>query len=484
MKQDRSKRGQAKQFYRPSMKTAKSATADSQLIHSIARLSFGPRPQEIETIRKRKIKEYLAIQLKPEAIAEPSLLTTELNKLKTLSMSPIALFQEYTARGRGKKISPEARKMLRKKRRGLVREAFQARLLRAIASQRQLQEVMVDFWFNHFNVFAGKGLTGMWIGNYEEKAIRSNVFGSFRELLGATARHPAMLFYLDNWLNTDPNSRGARGRFKGLNENYARELMELHTLGVNGGYTQADVVSLARILTGWGISRRDRQGDGSGFYFDPKRHDFQDKVFLGKTIQGRGKEEVEEALDILATHPATARHISYKLAQYFVSDRPPESLVNSLAENFLATKGNIAAVLNTLFTSKEFLDPQYYGNKFKTPYQYIVSIYRATNIEKPNLRQTYGMLRQLGMPLYGCRTPNGYQNTRDAWLGPDSMMRRVSLATALARKYLKTEKSHNPNLLMATLGDRFSSNTLAVINSSKPFLKTALILGSPEMMYR
>ena len=343
---------------------------------------------------------------------------------------------------------------------------------------------MVDFWFNHFNIFARKGLVRIWLGNYDQQAIRSNVFGNFRDLLGATASHPAMLFYLDNWLNTSPNSRGVRGRFKGLNENYARELMELHTLGVDGGYTQEDVISLARILTGWGISRNGRRGDGSGFYFDANRHDFSDKVFLGKTIKGSGKDEVEEALDILATHPATARHISYKLAQYFVSDRPPQDLVDSLAKDFLATGGNITAVLNTLFTSKEFLDPQYYGNKFKTPYQYIISIYRSSDTKEPNLRAMYGMLRQLGMPLYGCSTPNGYQNTRNAWLGPDAMMRRISFATAVARGHFNKQKPVDRALLLATLGNNFSARTLNVLNNSKPNLQAPLILGSPEMMSR
>ena len=469
------------------IKMARSSIEDAQLIHLINRLSFGLSPGDIKQVQNKGRETYIASQLKPDSITESIELKAELNKLTTLSMSPIELFREYTPQGMGKRmkdLSPEERKMLRKRRRKVVREAMTARLMRAIASQRQLQEVMVDFWFNHFNVFFGKGLTALWVGNYEEKAIRPHVFGRFRDLLAATARHPAMLFYLDNWQNTAPNSRGARGRFKGINENYARELMELHTLGVDGGYSQEDVVSLARILTGWGISRRDRNGDGSGFYFDAKRHDFSDKVFLGNNIIGRGKEEVEEVLDILATHPATARHISYKLTQYFVSDRPPEGLVNSLAKSFLTTDGNIAAVLNSLFTSKEFLDHQYYGNKFKTPYQYIVSIYRSTNNKKPKLKATYGMLRQLGMPLYGCRTPNGYQNTRDGWLVPDAMMRRVSFATALARGYSKEQKSRDPSLLMATLGNLFSPNTLEVLNNSNPNLKVALILGSPEMMYR
>ncbi|MGF1490539.1 MAG: DUF1800 domain-containing protein [Prochloraceae cyanobacterium] len=457
----------------------------SRLIHIINRLSFGPRPGDIEKIKNKGIQAYIQSQIKPESLAESPKLSQRLDRLETLKMSPVELFTEYNPRpNRREKISEEERKMRRKRARQVLQQAVEDRLSRAIESPRQLQEVMVDFWFNHFNVFARKGLIHLWVGNYDREVIRPNVFGRFRDLLGATARHPAMLVYLDNWQNTAPNSRGARGRFKGLNENYARELMELHTLGVDGGYTQEDVVSLARILTGWGVSRNPKRGDGSGFFFYPNRHDFSDKVFLGKTIKGSGRDEVEEALDILAAHPATARHISYKLAQYFVSDRPPEDLVNSLAKNFLATSGNIAAVLNTLFNSKEFLDPQYYGNKFKTPYQYVISLYRSSNPETTNLRAMLGMLRQLGMPLYGCSTPNGYQNTRDAWLNPDAMMRRVSFATAVARGYVNKQKPVDRNLLIATLGNNFSDRTLEVINNSKRNLQAPLILGSPEMMYR
>lgn len=468
------------------MKTAENSREKAKLIHVINRLSFGPRPRDIETIQNMGIEAYIAAQLKPESIEESPQLTQQLDRLETLSMTPVELFKEYNPRRqrRGEKISEEELKKRRKRSRKVLQQAVEARLISAIASPRQLQQVMVDFWFNHFNVFARKGLVRIWLGNYDQQAIRSNVFGNFRDLLGATASHPAMLFYLDNWLNTSPNSRGVRGRFQGLNENYARELMELHTLGVDGGYTQEDVISLARILTGWGISRNGRPSDGSGFYFDANRHDFNDKVFLAKTIKGSGKDEVEEALDILATHPATARHISYKLAQYFVSDRPPQDLVDSLAKDFLATGGNIAAVLNTLFTSKEFLDPQYYGNKFKTPYQYIISIYRSSNTKEPNLRAIYGMLRQLGMPLYGCSTPNGYQNTRNAWLGPDAMMRRISFATAVARGHVNKQKPIDRTLLLATLGNNFSDRTLNILNNSKPNLQAPLILGSPEMMSR
>jgi uncharacterized protein (DUF1800 family) len=323
------------------------------------------------------------------------------------------------------------------------------------------------------------------VGTYEEQAIRPHVLGKFRSLLEATAKHPAMLFYLDNWQNTAPDSPGARGRYKGLNENYARELMELHTLGINGGYTQQDVITLARILTGWGFpGGRQRANNGSGFYFDATRHDSSDKVFLGQTIKGSGMAEGEQALDILARHPATARHISYKLAQYFVADEPPASLVDQLTKRFQETDGDIKAVLNTLFHSSEFLDPKYYNAKFKTPYQYLVSAIRATDTQVENYRTAAGVLRQMGMPVYGCPTPNGYKNTEEAWLSPDAVLRRISLTAALVSGRFSGKSSVTAQQLATTLGNNFSPKTSQVIAANPEGMKAALILGSPEFMRR
>ena len=233
----------------------------------------------------------------------------------------------------------------------------QARIWRALYSRRQLQEVMVDFWYNHFNIFAGKGLDHLWVGRYEAEAIRPHALGKFRELVLATAHSPAMLFYLDNQLNTAPGSPGAKGNQTGLNENYAREIMELHTLGVGGGYTQDDVIALARILTGWGLARPGLgRGDGSAQVFDAARHDFTAKTFLGRGIEPSGEAEGIAAIDMLAASPATARHIAFQLAQYFVADKPPQGLVDRLAQRFRETDGDIAAVLKMLLTSREFRD--------------------------------------------------------------------------------------------------------------------------------
>lgn len=469
-------------------KQASGLVKDSQIVHLLNRLSFGPTFGQIEQVRAKGVETYLQEQLSPESIPESSQLELQLSQLETLTMSPIELFQKYVPNPqikekKGRELSKEEKDTLHQQRWRVLHQSVEGRLARAIASKRQLQEVMVDFWFNHFNVYSKKAIASIWVGDYDND-IRTHVLGHFRDLLEVTARHPAMLIYLDNEVNTNPNSPGARGRFKGLNENYARELMELHTLGVDGGYTQADVNALARIFTGWGIDRSGSNGDENGFFFDENRHDFSDKVFLGTTISGSGIQEGEQALDILAAHPATARFISYKLAQYFVADEPPKSLVDKLAEKFRNTDGDIRTVLDTLFHSTEFNDPQYYGKKFKTPYQYLISLVRAGRIHNPDYKKLKEMLDKLGMPVYGCLTPNGYANTKDIWLNPDGVLRRISLATEIAIGALDKKNPVNAEDLSATLNDYLSPQTKQVLNNSPPKLRATVMLGSPEMMYR
>jgi len=373
---------------------------------------------------------------------------------------------------------------------------------------------MVDFWYNHFNVFAQKGLDHLWIGSYEAEAIRPHALGHFRDLLLATAHHPAMLFYLDNQLNTAPGSPGARGNLTGLNENYAREIMELHTLGVDGGYTQADVENLARILTGWGFERRNlRDGAGPAAGFDASRHDFTEKTFLGRTIQPAGENEAIEAIGMLAASPATARHIAFELAQYFVADQPPRALVDRLAQRFRDTDGDIAAVMKVLLTSREFRDSA--GQKYKTPYQYVLSAARAAGVEVNNPRPSLGTMARLGMGLYQCQTPDGYKNTEDAWLSPDATTLRIGFATGLGRGALplKTPPPDDqpaanpmpaqpqlvadpaqpappkpdpldPAPLERLLAPVLSANTRATVSEAPPALQAALILGSPDFMRR
>lgn len=479
---------------------------DPKVLHIINRLSFGPRPGDVERVESIGVDSYIKEQLSPDSIPESQDLINKLSQLQTLQMNPVKLLEYGTT---GQKANQEEITAARKRAKQVEEEVINARLLRATTSPRQLEEVMVDFWYNHFNVYIGKGRDGVWVGAYEQDAIRPYALGRFRDLLEATAHHPAMLFYLDNWQNRNANNPAARRKNQGLNENYARELMELHTLGVDGGYTQQDVITLARIFTGWGLVNNNAQiNDGSGFYFDPKRHDFSDKVFLGQQIKGSGQAEGEQALDILARSPATAHHISYQLAQYFVSDNPPTDLVKRLTQRYLTTNGNIRDVLFTLFHSSEFWDAKNFNAKFKTPYEYAISSVRATGLEINNTKPIFNLLQQLAMPLYGCVTPDGYKNTQDAWLNPDAITRRLNFATAIANGNVpiaRIPKNSDPgtkiqvagNIAQAnppmpldavqlanTLGNLFSPTTENAIASSPEKIRATLILGSPEFMRR
>ncbi|OCQ90448.1 hypothetical protein BCD64_27635 [Nostoc sp. MBR 210] len=467
---------------------------DPKILHIINRLSFGAKPGDIQKVESVGVERYIKAQLSPNSISEPPSLTRQLSQLETLSLNTVEIRNYLKA---PPQATPEEKKALQKKGDKILQQAVKARLLQATSSNRQLQEVMVDFWYNHFNVYSGKGNARYWVGAYEQEAIRPYALGRFRDLLGATAHHPAMLVYLDNSQNKASRRPGATPR---VNENYARELMELHTLGADGGYTQQDVIALARIFTGWGIARPGEQTNGkSVFYFDPKFHDPNDKVFLGRTIKASGQAEGEQALDILAQSPATAHHISYQLAQYFVSDRPPASLVDRLAQRFRNTDGNIRAVLETLFQSPEFWDKKYFNAKFKTPFQYTVSAVRATGLEVNNTIPLSRNLEQLEMPVYGCRTPDGYKNTQDVWLNPEAMNRRLSFATALGsgrlpllgtannqpkNKSINRVQPLDATQLINTLGNSLSPKTQSAIAASPPELKAALVLGSPEFMRR
>ena len=464
--------------------TAGMAVDNTQKItHVLDRLSLGPRPGDRQRVERMGVEQYIQAQLAPDDNAAPDTLTGPLQNLSTLSLTPVDIHEQYGPPERG--ASQQQREAARKKQRQVAQESLHARMRQALENPNQLQEVMTDFWFNHFNVYIGKGITRLWAGVYEKTVLRPLALGKFRDLLGATAKHPAMSFYLDNWRNTDPASELAKGQYKGFNENYARELMELHTMGVDGGYTQADVESLTRILTGWGLVRQNRANhDGSGFQFEPRRHDSSDKTLLGESIPGGGIEEGEKALDLLAQHPSTAQHISYKLAQYFVSDEPPEGLVNRLANRFKETDGCIREVLRSLFTDDTFWATEHYQTKFKTPYQYILSIARAVKLSNPeenDVQRLLGGMGQLGMPLYRCRTPDGYAQVESAWLNADAMLRRVGFARAVAN--MKDPKPPAAELL-ATLGDQFSAETRSVVDSSPPGMQPALVLASPEMMYR
>jgi uncharacterized protein (DUF1800 family) len=478
---------------------AQAAPVNPKIVHLLNRLTLGIRPGEIDRVQQLGVDRYIQQQLNPDSIAESPIVTEKLAQLDAVNLSPVELFQRYnpSRQVNGQKPANEVKKLQQQQARQVTNRAIEARLWRSIYSDRQLQEVMVDFWYNHFNVYADKGLDRLWVGTYEQQAIRPYTLGKFRDLLGATARHPAMLFYLDNWQNSALN-QNKQGKVRGLNENYARELMELHTLGVDGGYKQDDVIALAKIFTGWGFKQPGQKvPDGYSFQFNADRHDFSNKQFLNQNILGSGIAEGDRALDLLARHPSTARQISFKLAQYFVADNPPKTLVDKLSKRFIATDGNIKLVLDALFHSPEFWNQKYYGAKFKTPYQYAISSMRSTGLAITNVKPLNSLLSQLGMPVYGCLSPNGYKNTQEAWLNPDSMTRRLNFATNLANGKLPISAAIttaansiptsplvpiDPVKLAATLGNNFSAQTQQEIAASKPEIRAALILGSPEFM--
>ncbi|HEY7403200.1 MAG TPA: DUF1800 domain-containing protein [Candidatus Angelobacter sp.] len=331
-------------------------------------------------------------------------------------------------------------------------ELAEAKLVRAIYSDRQLEEVMADFWFNHFNVFIGKGPDRYMLNAYERDVIRPHALGKFKDLLAATAKSPAMLFYLDNWESVGPNSELAlygnqrrpvhRGRFvmfppprpqnknrpSGLNENYAREIMELHTLGVDGGYTQKDVTELAKVLTGWSIEQPQL---GGGFRFNERAHEPGAKFILGRRISEHGEKEGEEMLDVLAHHPSTAKFISRKLAMRFVSDNPPQSLINRMAETFEKKDGDIREVLRTMFHAPEFWAADAYRAKMKTPFEFVVSAERASGADVQNALPLVDTLNRMGMQLYGMQPPTGYSMKAEAWVNSAALLNRMNFALAL-----------------------------------------------------
>jgi uncharacterized protein (DUF1800 family) len=379
----------------------------------------------------------------------------------------------------------------------IVDELAQARELRNILSERQLLEVMTDFWFNHFNVFAPKDSDQWYTTSYERDAIRPNALGNFRDLLLATAQAPAMMVYLDNWLSIGPNSvangvnpknPNAKAGKKGLNENYGREVMELHTLSVNGGYTQADVTHLSSILTGWSVDRPNQAGP---FLYDPKKHEPGTKQWFGYTIDEQGNilqapvgnaaklspqitqaiakastpdgmKQGITALSLLAASPKTAHFISYLLAQRFVADTPPPALVDRMAATYMATAGDIKAILHTLVESPEFNSHRYFRNKVKTPAEFVASAFRATATDPQNPGALVGLLtNQLGMPPYRKLEPTGYYITADHWMNTQSLLARLNFADQLTHNHFANQKFDASRVLALSLMGERSSTQLA-----------------------
>ena len=366
-------------------------------------------------------------------------------------------------------------------------ELVQGKLLRAVYSERQLQEVMDDFWLNHFNVFIGKGADRYMLTSYERDVIRPHAMGKFEDLLVATAQSPAMLFYLDNWLSVGPNSdfangvpkrpshwnrrrfprstpqRQAKGKRGGLNENYGRELMELHTLGVNGGYTQKDVTEVARVFTGWTL-KQPRQG--GGFSFEERMHEPGDKIVLGHRIKSKGEKEGREVLHILAHIPSTARFICTKLAMRFVADDPPSALVDRMAQTFLKKDGDVRAVLKVLFESPEFWAPGAYRAKVKTPLEFVVSAVRASGADVTDAAPIARQLQNMGMPLYGMQPPTGYSMKAETWVNSSALVGRMNFALALAGGKIKGMQSDSARMVNASAAAEDPQQTLTALENA------------------
>jgi uncharacterized protein (DUF1800 family) len=512
------------------------------ILHALNRLGFGPRPGDVERVRQMGLEKWIDRQLNPGSI-DDSAATARLARFRTLGMSTEKLLEEFPTPQIAARRAGISQEEYRKQREEMARqreerqqrreemesgdpmadrprgrlgqaqdpnnppmrmledgqnpqriiaELGMAKMTRAIYSERQLNEMMVDFWFNHFNVFAAKGPDRWMVTSYERDVIRPNAMGKFGDLLHATAKSPAMLFYLDNWMSADPKAaekmerelaerrqlflrrfggdprmmgqgrgRSGQGRMpgqgqpgqpppqqqnrrRGLNENYARELMELHTLGVDGGYTQQDVIEVARSFTGWTLQapRRDPE-----FTFESRIHDATPKTVLGKKIDAGGMKDGEAVLDMLARHPNTARLISTKLARRFVSDNPPPALVDRMSKTFLDTDGDIRAVLRTMIYSPEFWARDAYRAKIKKPFELVASAARAVGAEVDVALPLVMWSARIGEPLYLCQPPTGYSDKAENWVNTGALLNRLNFTLALSANRMRGLRVNLPALV-------------------------------------
>lgn len=512
---------------------SKRLSNDQRILHVLNRLGYGARPGDVERVKAMGLDNYINQQLNPEKIND-TVAQDKVKNLETLSMTTAQLYERFPQPGqllrqlerrgelpaslasaRENRVKPaqgekpqaggempnemskpadngpapnprdndEYRRELREyyrqnglqQPRKIMSELHASRILRAVYSERQLHEVMVDFWSNHFNVFAGKGVDRWLLTSYDRDTIRPNAMGNFSELLSATAKSPAMLFYLDNFQSVSPNARQGAGpqrlrnrmrvlednkqnrgmgentpppqrQRRGINENYARELMELHTLGVDGGYTQKDVQEVARCFTGWTIfaprgggaagaalfGENARREPGS-FFFNPRAHDDGEKIVLGHKIPaGGGIKDGQMVLDILAKHPSTAKHIATKLARYFVTDNPSPALVDRAAVAFTKNNGDIRATIRAIITSAEFNSPEAYRAKIKRPFELTISAIRTLGADTNGGPQLHQWIARMGEPLYGYQTPNGYSDVAESWVNTGGLLERFNFGLALA----------------------------------------------------
>jgi uncharacterized protein (DUF1800 family) len=471
---------------------------DATDIEILNRVSWGANAAGAQMLRVDGLKRYLHRQLHPsDDDGLPPQVQAQIAAMEISGKSLAELddslkdLRQAVQRAKGTPEVEAARKTYQERLNRLAREAAARSLLRDLYSRNQLKEQLVWFWMNHFNVSQNKGEIRALVGDYEERAIRPHALGKFRDLLAATAFHPAMLQYLDN-------AQNAAGH---INENYAREIMELHTMGVGSGYSQSDVQELARIFTGLSIDRgakgRGVEHVGDFTVFRAKRHDTGDKHLLGTTIHGTGLDEINQALTLLARQPATAHFISTKLAEYFCGDHPPESVIAAMAKTFQASDGNIADVLETLFAAPEFTASL--GQSFKDPMHYAISALRLSYGDTVilNLQPLNGWLDRSGEPLYRHETPDGYPLSETEWSGPGQMETRFEIARAIASGHnglFRTpdepkEPAAPPDIAKSrfytAIQTRLRPATVQALNEAKsPVEWNTLFLSSPDFMRR
>ncbi len=503
------------------LQTRPASLDDATIVHVLERTGFGARADDVARVRELGLDRYLDEQLHPERLSDAAI-QSRLSSFQTLALDSSRIAERYYAplrrerradrpppsrapaadRSEGADVDPAERARLRELRQSgrlVLNELAEQKILRAVYSPRQLEEVLVDFWFNHFNVFAGKGPVRVYVTEYERDAIRPHVLGRFRDLLGSVARSPAMLFYLDNWQSVDPSTGKELARRprmpRGLNENYARELMELHTLGAGGGYTQADVVEVARAFTGWTI-RRPRQG--GPYAFEARRHAKGPRTVLGRIIDAGGEADGEAVLDLLAAHPSTATFIATKLARRFVADEPPLALVKRAAAAFTRSNGDLRTVVRTILTSPEFLRAEARRAKVKTPFEFVVSAVRLTRADVVDASSLVRQLRVLGMPIYFAQPPTGYADTADAWVNAGALIGRMNFAIDLTANRLRGVRVDLAALAGSTdahaaqawaithlLHGRASASTTATLTRGTDLASVAaLSLGSPDFQRR
>src|SRR5467141_2140132 len=541
-------------------------TEDEPILQALNRLGFGPSPGDVERVKEMGLQKWIDQQLRPDSIND-SALEARLDRFPTLKMSSAKLVDEFpqpkvAARREGVSIEEYRKEQQARmqevmqanhndggdtnlmdsqiqgkfenmdsdanppKGKGeggfgnqmfnymevhtpqrIVAELSMAKVTRAVYSERQLEEEMVDFWYNHFNVFAAKGADRWLITSYERDAIRPHAMGKFRDLLEATAKSPAMMFFLDNWLSADPagwakmqreqqqgrgmrqqrmggpfgggpfgrprfpqgqpapangnpndaNAKGKQKQDRGLNENYGRELMELHTLGVDGGYTQKDVTEVARCFTGWTIEKPRQYAD---FKFDDRIHDPKPKMVLGKKIKDGGMRDGEDVIDLLVHQASTAKFISTKLARHFVADNPPQALVDRMAKTFLDSDGDIREVLHAMIYSPEFWSKEAYRTKIKTPFELVVSATRAVGAEVDVPFALVQWTNRIVKPLFQCEPPTGYSNKADAWVNTGALLNRMNFSLALTGNRLRGTQVNMETLL----GDRAAADPHATLN--------------------